>query len=250
MSKPETNNIIYGIHTCTAQLNHDKTNITKVYVKKSHKSKQVHNIIQNLNDLSIEVIETTKDYLTMICLSSKHQGIVFEIRNITETYDLDHYLQTISKPFIAIFDNIQDPRNLGSLIRTSNGAGVNLVIKKKSGSCDISPLVHKTASGGLQGIGLIETNNLTEIIKKIKNHNIMVVGTSDSASLSIYDMKPIVSGVAIIFGSEGAGISKSLSHLCDSVYSIPIHGSIECLNVAVAAGIVLYHTQQMIKNSK
>ena len=152
--------------------------------------------------------------------------------------------------FIVIFDSLQDPRNLGSCIRTSNAAGASLIIKKKSNSCEISPLVHKTASGGLQGLSLLETNNVLSVIKKLKNNNIRVIGTSDAVSKSIYDLQHIMSGVAVIIGAEGEGVSRSLLESCDDVCSIPIYGSVECLNVAVATGITLYQIKKLIKKTK
>ena len=184
-----------------------------------------------------------------MCLSSKHQGIVMKLSsNNYSGFDLDLYLQKESSPFIVIFDSLQDPRNLGSCIRSANAAGVELVIKRKSNSCEISPLVHKTASGGLQGLSLFETNNILSIIKKLKNNNIMIIGTADTGSKSIYNLDGINgAGIAVIIGAEGEGISKSLLDACDTVCSIPIYGTVECLNVAVATGITLYHIKKLLK---
>ncbi|MED5502360.1 MAG: RNA methyltransferase substrate-binding domain-containing protein, partial [Pseudomonadota bacterium] len=167
----EIQKYIYGIHTCSAQLKLDAKSIYKIYLKKPPYNKQLQNIIITCEDKGIQTINLDKDNLTTMCLSSKHQGIVMElVDNNLSGFNLDLYLQTEQNPFIAIFDSIQDPRNLGSCIRSANAAGVNLLIKKKSNSCDISPLVHKTASGGLQGLSLLETNNISSIIKKLKNN--------------------------------------------------------------------------------
>jgi 23S rRNA (guanosine2251-2'-O)-methyltransferase len=196
-------------------------------------------------------MELERDRLTSLCLSSKHQGIVIELSSkLSSGFNLDLYLQTEKNPFIVIFDSLQDPRNLGSCIRTSNAAGASLIIKKKSNSCEISPLVHKTASGGLQGLSLLETNNVLSVIKKLKNNNIRIIGTSDAGSKSIYDLQQIMSGVAVIIGAEGEGVSRSLLESCDDVCSIPIYGSVECLNVAVATGITLYQIKKLIKKTK
>jgi 23S rRNA (guanosine2251-2'-O)-methyltransferase len=201
--------------------------------------------------MGLDMMELERDRLTSLCLSSKHQGIVIELSSkLSSGFNLDLYLQTEKNPFIVIFDSLQDPRNLGSCIRTSNAAGASLIIKKKSNSCEISPLVHKTASGGLQGLSLLETNNLLSVIKKLKSNNIRIIGTSDAGSKSIYDLQQIMSGVAVIIGAEGEGVSRSLLESCDDVCSIPIYGSVECLNVAVATGITLYQIKKLIKKTK
>jgi len=248
----DNNKYIYGIHTCSAQLRLDSKSIDVLFLKNSSHNKQILNIIAICKAAGINIVEIEKDQLTTMCLSSKHQGIVMKLSdNNSSGFDLELYLQTQSCPFIAIFDSLQDPRNLGSCIRTANAAGVELVIKKKSNSCDISPLVHKTASGGLQGISLLETNNILSIIKKLKNNNIKIIGTADSALKSLDDLDDINdSGVAVLIGAEGDGISKSLLDACDDVCSIPIYGTVECLNVAVATGITLYHIKKLIKKTK
>ena len=223
----EIQKYIYGIHTCSAQLKLDAKSIYKIYLKKPPYNKQLQNIIITCEDKGIQTINLDKDNLTTMCLSSKHQGIVMElVDNNLSGFNLDLYLQTEQNPFIAIFDSIQDPRNLGSCIRSANAAGVNLLIKKKSNSCDISPLVHKTASGGLQGLSLLETNNISSIIKKLKNNNIRIIGTADSSSKSIYDLEVPTAGVAVIIGAEGEGVSKSLLESCDDVCAIPIYLSL------------------------
>ena len=247
----ESPQYIYGIHTCNAQLKLDPSNIKAVFVKKTSTNKQIKNILTSSETLSISIQDLSKDELTTMCLSSKHQGIVMELSGKSSSgFNLDLYLQTENDPFIVIFDSLQDPRNLGSCIRTANAAGASLIIKKKSNSCEISPLVHKTASGGLQGISLLETNNLLSIIKKLQNNNIRVIGTADSGTKSIYDLDEISMGSAVIIGAEGEGISKLLLDECDDVCSIPIYGSVECLNVSVATGITLYQIRGLFKKNK
>ena len=247
----ETSQYIYGIHTCSAQLKLDSSCISKVYLKKTPYNNHLQNIFEKCESLDIDIMELDRDRLTSICLSSKHQGVVMELSSkLSSGFDLDLYLQTEKNPFIVIFDSLQDPRNLGSCIRSANAAGVSLIIKKKSNSCEISPLVHKTASGGLQGVSLLETNNILSVIKKLKNNNIRIIGTSDAVSKSIYDLQEMKTGVSVIIGAEGEGVSRSLLESCDDVCSIPIFGSVECLNVAVATGITLYQIKRLIKKTK
>ena len=251
MNSKKTPIYVYGLHTCNAQLKLNPHNIKNIYIKKPPFNNQIKKIIMELEKNKLKISKVEKDFLTTLCLSSKHQGIAFELyENSLSGFDIDLFLQTEVNPFIVILDSIQDPRNLGSCIRTANAAGVSLIVKKKSNSCEISPLVHKAASGGLQGLSLLEVNNLPVLIKKLKNNNIKIIGTSDDGTKSIYDIESFDSGVAAIVGSEGDGISHSLFELCDDICRIPIYGSVECLNVAVATGITLYEIQRNIKKTK
>ena len=251
MTDQENLNLIYGVHTCNAQLKLSPQNIKKIYLKKPPINNQISKISEGAKNLDINIEVVEKDFLTTLCFSSKHQGVVFELHDkLLSNFDIDLYLQTEKNPFIVIFDSIQDPRNLGSCIRSSNAAGVSLIIKRKSNSCEISPLVHKTASGGLQGLSLLETNNLSTVIKKLKSNNVRVIGTADNSDMTIYDVKECSTGIAVILGSEGEGISRSLLDLCDDICKIPIYGSVECLNVAVATGIALYQIKKIIKKTK
>ena len=109
--------------------------------------------------------------------------------------------------------------------------------------------MHKTASGGLQGLSILEANNISDIIKKLKKNNIQIIGTADSATSTIYEANIDNNGVAVILGSEDKGVSKSLLNLCDIVCKIPIYGSVSCLNVSVATGVVLYHLRRKLEKT-
>ena len=241
---------IYGIHSSIALLKSRPNIIKKLLIKKNFRNEQLKKVFKKAKENNITIIELNKDSLTSVCLSSKHQGVACEINpNMRINFNLDIYLQITKDPFIVIFDSIQDPRNLGSCIRSANAFGVSLIIKKKSKSCSITPAVHKASSGGLQGLSLFETNNLLNVVKMLKKHNIVIIGTDHKATEPFYNIKNnnLSCGAAVIIGSEGDGISKSLLRCCEKIYKIPIFGTVECLNVSVATGIVLYELSKFFK---
>ena len=251
MSNEQSKNFIYGIHTVNALLKSNPRSIRKIFFKKDTNNSNLLKLIKLAQKEEIEIIESNKNFLTTSSMTNKHQGIVCQIDNKNKiAFNLDTYLQTMSKPFIVIFDSIQDPGNLGSCIRTANAAGVSLIIKKKSNSSYLSPIAQKTSSGGLEGLLFHETNNLGVLIKRLKKFNIKIIGTDHNSANQIYNLKLGNSGAAVILGSEEKGISKSLLRPCDEVYSIPIYGSVECLNVSVASGIVLYEIAKHTKKNK
>ena len=136
---------IYGIHTCLSQIKNNPENINQIYIKKSSLNKNLQNILDIAKQRDIIVSQCEKTSMDALILSNKHQGVVMEIskRSKGHKFSLDYYIQTQPSPLILIIDSIQDPRNLGSCIRTANAAGVTLIIKRKSNSCSITPLVSK-----------------------------------------------------------------------------------------------------------
>jgi 23S rRNA (guanosine2251-2'-O)-methyltransferase len=241
MSEPLTR-YIYGIHAISKIINSDKNRIKKIYFKKNTTSKNLHLLQQKALEYSLFIEETTIDQLTLLSQTSKHQGVVCELEDINlSVFDLQNFINLHTKPFILILDQIKDPGNLGACIRTANAVGCDLIIKRKSNSAPISPAVHKASCGGTSGIYIYESNDLNGIVKKLKNNNIKIFGTDHKARSNYRDINKIkYDGVCIIMGAEDVGISRSLKNTCDDLFSIPIEGSVECLNISVACGIMLY----------
>jgi 23S rRNA (guanosine2251-2'-O)-methyltransferase len=241
MSEPLTR-YIYGIHAISKIINSDKKRIIKIYFKKNTTSKNLHLLQQKALECSLFIEETTIDQLTLLSQTSKHQGVVCELEDINlSVFDLQNFINLHTKPFILILDQIKDPGNLGACIRTANAVGCDLIIKRKSNSAPISPAVHKASCGGTSGIYIYESNDLNGIVKKLKNNNIKIFGTDHKARSNYRDINKIkYDGVCVIMGAEDVGISRSLKNTCDDLFSIPIEGSVECLNISVACGIMLY----------
>jgi len=241
MSEPLTR-YIYGIHAISKIINSDKKRIKKIYFKKNTTSKNLHLLQQKALECSLFIEEITIDQLTLLSQTSKHQGVVCELEDINlSVFDLQNFINLHTKPFILILDQIKDPGNLGACIRTANAVGCDLIIKRKSNSAPISPAVHKASCGGTSGIYIYESNDLNGIVKKLKNNNIKIFGTDHKARSNYRDINKIkYDGVCVIMGAEDVGISRSLKNTCDDLFSIPIEGSVECLNISVACGIMLY----------
>lgn len=241
MSEPLTR-YIYGIHAISKIINSDKNRIKKIYFKKNITSKNLHVLQQKALEYSLFIEESTMDQLTLLSQTSKHQGVVCELEDINlSVFDLQNFINLHKKPFILILDQIKDPGNLGACIRTANAVGCNLIIKRKSNSAPISPAVHKASCGGTSGLYIYESNDLNGIVKKLKNNNIKIFGTDHKARSDYRDINKIkYDGICVIMGAEDVGISRSLKNTCDDLFSIPIKGSVECLNISVACGIILY----------
>ena len=240
---------IYGIRTCLSQIQNNHSDIIKIFTKRNSSNKNLKLICDLAIKYKIMLEYEDNETMSSLSLSNKHQGIVMKINqtSFNNDFTLDYYLQSKKTPLILILDSIQDPRNLGSCIRTANAAGVSLIVKRKANSSSITSLVAKTSSGGLNGLHVLETNEIVKIIRKLRENNILVIGTDDSSKSNIFDISAVNQGVAIIVGSEGEGIRISLLGACDLVCQIPIYGTVECLNVSVATGIALFHLRRKLE---
>ena len=148
-------------------------------------------------------------------------------------------LKDKKNPLLLILDEIQDPHNLGACLRTADAAGVDAVIVPKDRAVSLTETVRKIACGAAENIMFIQATNIASVMRKLKELGIWIVGTSDRADRSLYqvDMK---GGTAIVIGSEAKGMRKLTTDLCDFLVSIPMSGKVECLNASVATGVCLF----------
>lgn len=173
-----------------------------------------------------------------------HQGIILSVSDY-QYKDLDLIFKN-DEDFVVLLDHLEDPHNLGAIIRTCEAAGVKSIIIPKDRQVQINATVMKTSVGTLDNVNVISVSNLVNTITKLKENGFWVVGTSLS---SCVDYRQIDYGgkIALIIGNEGAGISKLVSKNCDFLAKIPMYGETNSLNASVAAGIMIY---EVIRNRK
>ncbi len=138
-----------------------------------------------------------------------------------------------------VLDCIQDPHNLGAILRTADGAGVAAVVAPKDKSVCITETVLRVSVGAAEKVPFIQVTNLARSMKMMKEAGLWFVGTSDHGDRSLYDMD-LKGGIALVMGAEGDGMRRLTEENCDFLIRIPMHGSVPCLNVSVATGVCLY----------
>ena len=174
--------------------------------------------------------------------TNNHQGVIaivppYQYCEVEDIIELAK--QRKEKPFILILDGIEDEHNLGSIIRTAECTGVHGIIIPKRRSALVNATTNKTSAGAVQYMKIARVNNLTETIKYLKENDIWIYGT-DMEGTAFYNEQDYNSGVAIVIGSEGFGISRLVKENCDFLIKIPMQGKINSLNASVSAGIVMY----------
>ena len=152
---------------------------------------------------------------------------------------LEDILDSTENPLILILDCIQDPHNLGAILRTADGAGVDAVIAPKDKSVGITETVLRVSVGAAEKVPFIQVTNLSRTMKMLQTRGIWIFGTSDKGDRDIYETD-FSGGVALVMGAEGDGMRRLTEENCDFLIRIPMKGSVPCLNVSVATGVCLY----------
>ena len=188
----------------------------------------------------IKVSYRDKNELTKLSKTNKHQGVIASIKDF-KVYSLEEALNDIAKDelgLLVLLDELEDPHNLGAILRNADAVGAHGVIYKKTNSVKLSPSVAKVSAGAINTVKCIEVTNLSRTIEKLKEKGYWIVGTDmggeDYRRLN-YDFP-----VCLVIGNEGSGMSRLVRESCDYIVSIPMKGSISSLNASVSAGIMLY----------
>lgn len=227
---------VYGKNTCLEILK-SKQKIKKVLLQSSVDEKFKDQILSLYKN--VELVD--KEYLNRITNFKNHQGIVIDVEDFKFSSleeILNVHKEKNTKAFIVVLDNIEDPQNLGSLIRTSVCAGVDGIIIPKNHSANITDTVYKVSCGAINHIKICEVVNINDAIKKIKSENIFVFGL-EAGEKKIYDVD-LAYHTALVVGSEGKGISSLTKKLCDEIVSLPMTDKINSLNASVAGAIGIY----------
>lgn len=210
-----------------------KTNpkqIKKVYLSKGFNDKEIIDFIKN-NRISY----TTTDNKSMDkMVEGKHQGIII----ITNDYEYKDYKTMYQDKLVVMLDHLEDPHNLGAIIRTCEAAGIHSIIIAKDRGVSVNSTVMKTSAGALEHVNIAMVNNLNKVIDDFKKNDFFVYG----ADMNGHNYKDInfSDKVLLIIGNEGKGMSRLVRESCDEIVSIPQYGKINSLNASVATAIIIY----------
>ncbi len=233
-------NLIYGFNPVIEAIGAGRE-IEKIFILKSMQQVRTSELINIANQHKIPFQFVPREKLNRLTRQN-HQGVVAMVSAVSFV-DIETLLPTIfetgNAPFLVILDKITDVRNLGSIARSAECAGVNAIILPSKGSAMISADAVKTSSGAIQNIPLCRVENLRQTIQFLKNCGILMIGASEKAETNYFSVD-YSQPVAIIMGSEESGISEELLRLCDKMVKIPMTGETRSLNVAVAAGVIFF----------
>lgn len=222
---------IYGRKPVLDTLDTD-IKVYRAYILKQN-SKLVNKIIKKLEEKNIEISFVDKRFFDKIDIN--HQGVMIEV----ESFKYENLDDLSDEKRLIILDQIEDPHNLGAIIRSAESFGFDGVIIPERRSASVTSTVYKTSAGAINNIKVYRVKNLTRSIKDLKDKGFWIYGLAGEADSSI-DKADLTGKVGLVVGNEGSGISRLVRDNCDMLVNIPMLGRVNSLNASVAAGISMY----------
>ena len=216
--------------------------INKILVAKGEREGSIKQIIALAKEKGIVVQDVEKGKLDSLSQTNSHQGVIAYVA-VKEYVEVDDILKAAEEkgeePFIILLDEITDPHNLGSILRTANAVGAHGVIIPKRRAIGLTATVSKASAGAVEYVPVARVTNLVQTIEYLKKQNIWVVGTDLSGEKPFYS-SDLRGPIALVVGSEGEGMGRLVSEKCDFIVNIPMKGQISSLNAAVAGAVLMY----------
>lgn len=225
--------------------------INKIFVTKGERHGSINKIVAIAREKKVIIVEKDKRQMDEMAQNENYQGVIaivppFEYCKIEDILDVAK--ERNEDPFVLILDGIEDPHNLGSIIRTAETAGVHGIIIPKRRAVGVNSTVNKVSAGAVEHMKIARVTNISDSIDKLKDAGLWICGTDISAEKYHYN-QDLTGPLGIVIGNEGSGISDKVKKNCDFLVKIPMKGKVTSLNASVSAGIVIYESvkQRIIK---
>ncbi|KTD62498.1 23S rRNA (guanosine(2251)-2'-O)-methyltransferase RlmB [Legionella shakespearei] len=233
---------VYGVHAVSALLDNPHRVINKLFVSQDRIDKRLQEVLDKAEKAQLSVEKLSAQKMNQRFADFTHQGVVAVAKPLPDygESDLISLLESCKKPgLILILDGVTDPHNLGACLRTADATGVDFVMIPKDKSASITPVVSKVACGAAESVPLVRVTNLVRAMEILKEQGVWIYGAAGEADGTLYQID--CSGtVAIAMGAEGEGLRRLTREHCDGLFSLPMAGTVDSLNVSVATGVSLY----------
>lgn len=235
---------VYGFHAVTSRLRQHAGSVKEIYLDQSRGDRRARDLAQLAAERGVRVIMVDAARLGGMTQNAKHQGVAARVEARVLAQDLDGVLDGLHEPaLLLVLDGVTDPHNLGACLRVADVMGVHAVIAPKDRAAGITPAVEKVASGAAETVPFIAVTNLARTLGELKEREIWVIGAEQEAERDLFSAR-LTGALAWVLGAEGEGMRRLTRESCDELARIPMHGSVESLNVSVSAGICLAETRR------
>ena len=235
--------VIYGLHPVEEALKARRRRFDHVLVARERQDDRLQRLVAQCRQSGIRIRAESREQLTTVAKTPAHQGIVALVRPqeflaIEDLYTSEPS-RTAAARLILALDGVEDPQNLGALLRVADGAGVDGVVMTERRSAPLSPFAVKASAGAAEHLRIARVVNLVRALEDLKRHNLWIVGL-DERGQSNYDQFDFKGDLVIVLGREGAGLHELVRRTCDHLLRIPMAGGVTSLNVSAAGAVVLF----------
>ncbi|MEE0866003.1 MAG: 23S rRNA (guanosine(2251)-2'-O)-methyltransferase RlmB [Clostridia bacterium] len=216
--------------------------INKIFITRGEKHGSIKKIIAIAKEKKVIIVEKDKRQMDEMAQNQNYQGVIaivppFEYCEVEDI--LEEAKEKNEDPFVLILDGIEDPHNLGSIIRTAETAGVHGIIIPKRRAAGVNSTVNKVSAGAVEHMKIARVTNISDTIQKLKDEGLWICGTDINTEKYYYD-QDLKGALGIVIGNEGSGISSKVKKNCDFLVKIPMKGKVTSLNASVSTGIIIY----------
>jgi 23S rRNA (guanosine2251-2'-O)-methyltransferase len=230
--------VLYGLHPVEEALRAGSRQFDHVSVARERHDQRLQRIIDACREAGVRLRFEPREHLTKLAKTPGHQGVVAVVR-AKATLELEDLLGRPEPRLLLALDGVEDPQNLGALLRTADGAGADGVILTERRSAPLSPVAIKASAGAAEHVPIARVVNLSRALEQLKEHHLWCVGLDERGTMS-YDEFDFTSNCVLVLGREGAGLHDLVRRHCDHLLRIPMAGNVSSLNVSVAGAVVLY----------
>lgn len=234
---------LFGIHAIEKLLKQAPQDIYRLVFEEGRLNQRQQSLKNQAEKLGLKVDTQAKSFFQK--LDGVHQGVLAEVADKKAWGDQELLELVESKPdaLILFLDEVQDPHNLGAILRTADATGVDAVVIPKNNSVGINATVRKVATGAAETVNFAVVTNLSRTLKELQQAGLWVYGLAGEADHTLYQAK-FAGKIGLVMGAEGTGLRRLTRESCDELISIPMLGSVESLNVSVATAVTLYEIQR------
>ncbi|MBS0511299.1 MAG: 23S rRNA (guanosine(2251)-2'-O)-methyltransferase RlmB [Proteobacteria bacterium] len=236
--------LIYGFHAVSAKLRQAPESVFEVYLSGDRKDVRVRKFVALAEAAGVRLTASEGERLDAMVGTRRHQGVVARVDATRRELKLADVLDSLDEnALILVLDGVQDPHNLGACLRVADAAGAHAVVAPKDRAVGLNATAVKVASGAADTVPYVTVTNLARALREMQDAGIWVVGAAGEAEKSLYDIDQKVP-IAWVLGAEGDGLRRLTRETCDELAQIPMHGTVESLNVSVASGICLFEARR------
>ena len=255
--RPAGSGLLYGVNPLLESLRAGDRAPAEIVIAEGARDERLRQLIELARTRNVSVKRVPRAVLDRAVGSTHHQGVMARVA-AAQYIDAEELLSSIAShvgreagPLVLVLDGIEDPRNLGAILRTAECAGVDGVFIPERRAAGLNETVAKASAGAVEYMPVARVTNLSHLIEQLKERNVWVVGTAADAPMN-YTEWDWTRPAAVALGGEGAGLHRLVRERCDALVRIAVRGKIESLNVSVATGIILYEAlrQRKIKASE